>query len=332
MTAELVPRGATPEMVVPENMREAHAAAWAYARDSIARNTQIAYQKDWAAWICWCKENDLPSLPTKAICIAWYASKLADAGKSWSTIDRCVSGILFVHQAAGHTDAYRKHPDLRPVLRGIARNARQPKRKDALLPSHMRKLIAATEPGAAGMRDRAMLLVWWAGAFRRSEVVGINLEDVSEQHEGFLIMLHKTKTDQVGAGYPIGIPYSSDSRMCPVRALRTWIEALEYHGYVSGPLFRRLDGAYHVLPERLSDHGAARMVKRYAQRAGMNPKTVSGHSLRSGFVTTMTLLDRPAQKIATQTRHRSLNTLLDYVRVADAVRDNPASGGLDSKY
>lgn len=320
------------DLVVPEHLRETHEAAWAYARDAMAKNTQIAYQKDWAAWLAWTQANGLPALPTKPICIAWYASRLATDGKAWSTINRAVSAIIFVHQSAGHAAGYRKHPDLKTVLRGILRSSRQPRKKDALLPSHMRRLVAQLPQGPIGIRDHALLLVWWAGAFRRSEVVGLNLADVTERPEGYLIMLGKTKTDQEGKGYPVGIPRAADVRMCPVRALQTWIECLAVHGYNDGPLFRQMDGAGHVLPNRLSDEGAARVVKRYAARAGLDHKNVSGHSLRSGFVTTMTLMDKAPQKIAVQTRHRSLNTLMEYVRIADAMRNNPGAGGLDSDF
>ena len=184
-------------------------------------------------------------------------------------------------------------------------------------------------PGLAGTRDRALLLVGFAGAFRRSELVALDAEDVAVRPDGVVLSIRQSKTDQEGAGAEVGLPYGENRLTCPVRSLEAWMQ----EGRISnGPLFRRIDRHGNV-GNRLSPASVDTIVKKYARAAGYlkenderdpSAPTYSAHSLRAGFVTTAAKAGVPEWVIQRQTRHKDLAVLRGYIRVGDVLSENAA--------
>jgi integrase len=199
-------------------------------------------------------------------------------------------------------------------MAGIRRTlgARSAKKAPILL-AELRAMVAACDTGGLqGKRDRALLLVGWAGAFRRSELVALDVGDLSFSG-GVKLTLRRSKTDQEGAGMVKVIPSIEELELDPVRALRAWIEAA---GIRSGPVFRRVDRWGRVASGRLTGRAVAIVVKRLAQQAGLDPRGFSGHSLRSGFTTAAASAGVESRDIMAQTGHRSEAVMRGYIQDA----------------
>src|SRR5207249_2058145 len=152
------------------------------------------------------------------------------------------------------------HAIITNTMKGIRRTkGTAPAQKAPTLTDDIRTMIDATDAGIIGARDRALILLGFAGAFRRSELVGLDVEDCTFSKDGLTITLRRSKTDQQGAGRKIGIPYGSNPETCPVRVLQTWIEQA---GIASGPLLRSINRHGQVQPGRLSGLDVARVVKK----------------------------------------------------------------------
>lgn len=187
--------------------------------------------------------------------------------------------------------------------------------------------MRAALPGSlAGVRDAALLLVGFSGAFRRSELVGLEIRDVAFTADGLEITLRRSKTDQEGRGRLVALPFSGSPEMCPVRALRAWLDVASI---TAGPIFREVTRYAHVEDAALSGRSLSRLVKKAAEAAGLDPSVFSGHSLRAGFVTQAKLKRKDEASIMRQTGHRSVAMVRKYDRRADLWRDNAAAGLLD---
>jgi site-specific recombinase XerD len=180
----------------------------------------------------------------------------------------------------------------------------------------------ATNTGAdlKGLRDRALLLIGFAGALRRSELVALNIEDIEEAPDGIKITIRHSKTDQEGAGQTIAIPFGKIA--CPVAALKEWIAAA---GIGSGALFRSVN-RYGKVGERLTDQSVSDVVKEHAERLRLDPKQFAGHSLRAGFLTSAASRGASIFKMMDVSRHRSVDTLRGYVRDAELFKDHAGAG------
>jgi integrase len=176
--------------------------------------------------------------------------------------------------------------------------------------------------GLKGQRDRALLLVGFAGAFRRSELVGIDVEHVEFVAEGMVVTLPRSKTDQEGAGRKVGIPFGQNALTCPVGALTAWLEAAHI---ASGPVFRSVGLGGRVGAGRLADRAVARTVKHYVAAIGRDPRAFSGHSLRAGHATAAALAGCHERDIMRQTGHRSTTMLRRYIREGSLFRSNSAA-------
>jgi integrase len=173
-----------------------------------------------------------------------------------------------------------------------------------------------------GIRDRALLLVGFAGALRRSELVNVRAPDVTETNEGLVIRIRRSKTDQEGKGRQVAIPYGSVPETCPVRACREWIATGQL---TEGPLFRRIDRHGHVNDRALHRDSIGTIVKRAAEAAGLDPAIYAGHSLRAGLCTQAYMNGARELDIMRQTGHKSLETARKYIRGRGLFRDNPAA-------
>ncbi len=299
------------------------AAARAYAAASKAPNTIRAYRSDLADFDEWCRGESLRALPAAPATIALYLTALAQAGAKASTLQRRISALSQAHQLAGHTPSPTADPLVRATMAGIRRaHGTAPAQKTALLTAELRRLLAATDPdGLAGARDRALLLLGFAGGFRRGELISLTVDDLEETADGLRVQLRRGKTDQEGQGREVGIPRGRNPGTCPVRAVQTW-RALA--GISAGPMFRPVDRHGLVARTRLSDRGVARIVQRAARRAGLDPALYAGHSLRAGLATSAAAGGASERAIMAQTGHRSVTMVRRYIRSGSLFTENAA--------
>jgi integrase len=177
------------------------------------------------------------------------------------------------------------------------------------------------DPGDA--RDRALLCLGFASGCRRSELVALDLADLSFGDDGLEIVIRRSKTDQEGLSRKVGIPFGGRPRTCPVRAVRDWIDLSLL---TEGPLFRPVNRFGKILPRRLTDQSVALIVKRWALEAGFDPALFAGHSLRSGLAMAAAKAGKSERSIMKQTGHRSVTVVRRYIRDAELFDDNAAAG------
>jgi integrase len=203
------------------------------------------------------------------------------------------------------------------------RHGAAPQQKAPVIDEVLSALVATLDDELAGLRDRALLTLGWFGAFWRSELVALTVADVTNVREGLVVSVRRSKSDQEGRGAEKGIPYASTPAMCAVRALAAWLAA---SGIAEGPLFRPIDQHGHVGAAALNDRSVALIVQLAAERAGIDPKSVGGHSLRAGFATTAAKKGKSLDAIMRQTLHRSEKVARSYIRHAKLFEDNAAVG------
>lgn len=322
VSGELTPeRGTTSALAAWQDLEE---ALRDYARASKSANTLRAYRADLADFTLWCAEHHLERLPATPETVALYLTALAQAGAKASTVQRRLSAIAQAHNLKGYEPSPTTSALVRTTMAGIRRTLGvAPAQKAAAMTAELRRMVATCpEDTMAGKRDRALLLVGFAGAFRRSELVALDLEDVEETPDGLRVRIGRSKTDQEGEGREVGIPWGQHPETCPVRALRAWREAATL---AAGPIFRPVNRHDQVQEGRLTDRGVARVVKRAAERAGLDPERYAGHSLRSGLATSAAAGGAPERAIMQQTGHRSVLMVRRYIRSGSLFHENAAA-------
>lgn len=295
-----------------------------YFEASRSASTRRQYASRWRAWEAWCEQRGIDSLPADAGAIAVYAAGLADAGKSVSTINLHLAAIQAAHVDRG-LDSPTGSAALQRVRVGITRTLGSAPKKQAhpLSVDELRRMAATCDDTIRGLRDRAVLLLGFAGALRRSEVGDLAIERVLQRRGGLVLHLANSKGDQEGEGEYIGVPLGEHRETCPVSATFAWMEAL---GQESGPLFRPVS-RHNTVPATcrgLSGEAVGAIVEARAEQAGLGHLGVTGHSLRAGHVTTATEAGIDPLRIARTTRHKSLDTLRIYARPTEALRDSTA--------
>lgn len=288
-------------------------AARGYAAAARSPATRRAYASDWTIFENWCAARGLPSLPARPEAVALFLAAEATAGVRTATIGRRLAAIGYTHRAAGY-DAPQQcvgAQAIRDVLAGIRRTHGVRKdRKRAADADMLRDMLHGIRgESARAVRDRALLAIGMAGAFRRSELVAIQLDEVAMVPEGLRILIARSKTDQEGAGVEIAIP--EGTRIRPKRLLIDWVTLA---GFTAGPVFRKLTPQGRITAKPMSDRGVALVVKSRAAAAGYDPDQVAGHSLRAGFLTEAARRGANIFKMREQSRHKSLEVLSDYVR------------------
>lgn len=304
-------------------------AARAYADDSRSANTKRAYRADWADFRHWCEQHGYEALPAAPLTIANYLSARASGSGpdnaprlSTATLTRRLAAISQAHKLAGFASP-TQHEQVRTIMKGIRRTLGSAQRQAApAVSTIMRQWVQHLPDSLLGTRDRALLLMGFAGAFRRSELIGLDVEAVRFVPEGMIVRLRKSKTDQEGQGETKGIPLGTSAATCPVRALRAWLNA---SGISEGPLFRPLNRHGQIKPKRLNGSDIAVIVKRAARAAGFDPAEFSGHSLRAGFATAAAAAGASDRAIKKQTGHKSDRVLQRYIRDGALFRENAAS-------
>src|SRR5689334_8963574 len=238
-----------------------------YAEASRSPATRRAYAQDWRDFKSWCEAHAVDDLPATPATIATYITDLAEQRRTVSTITRRLTAISQAHQLAGHSTPTRDER-IRTVLKGIKRRLGTAQHGKAPATIEVvRILLQQLRPGILGTRDRALILLGFAGGFRRSELVSFNVADVSISELGMVLTLRRSKTDQEGEGRKIAIPYGRIATTCPVRALERWLADASI---TVGPIFRAIDRHSNVKGQRLSAQSVALVIKRYAAAAGLD--------------------------------------------------------------
>ena len=288
-----------------------------------AENSRRAYRSDWHHFESWCHSHDLFYLPAAPETVAFYLSALAADHKP-SSLQRKLTSITKAHQAAGFpTPASMQNAIVGETMKGIRRTLGTAQSgKEPLVTTDILKMLNALGEGLLNCRDRALLLVGFAGGFRRSELVNLDVEDITETADGLVVQVRRSKTDPEAKGMTVALPYGSVAATCPVRSYREWITA---GGIKTGPAFRSVDRHGRVCSGRMNAGSVARLIKRTTEAAGLDPASYAGHSLRAGFATQAFLNGAAEVSIMRQTRHKSLNTLRKYIRDRSLFRDNPAA-------
>lgn len=290
------------------------AAAMHLARASLAENTQRAYKSDISQMLAEgvtfpCGEADLADY------LSSCAGRLATA-----TLRRRIASVSKLHRTMGWPNPTQSEI-VRAVTRGIIRTTGRPQTQaKALLVEDLRVVANRMRQSAADMRDRAILLVGFAGALRRSELVALDFEDIAFQREGMTIRVRHSKADRSGNGRSIAVPYGRTS-LCPVTALLAWLNCASIE---TGPMFRAVDRWGAIGAARLSDASVTLILRQRLQDAGFDPAGYSGHSLRAGLATSAAKAGVRASKIRAQTGHASDTMLARYIREADMFSDNAA--------
>jgi site-specific recombinase XerD len=296
------------------------ADALEFARASHAASTLRAYNSDFRVFAAWCETRKVCTTPATAEIVAAFLAYEAKRNKSASTIARRVAAIRHIHLIAGHSPP-TSNAAVQITLKGIRRKLGiAPKQKVPILAAQIQKMANAAPNTLQGKRDRALLLLGFAGALRRSELVGLDVSDLKICKQGLKIKIRRSKTDQDGRSELIAIPIGRAA--CPVAAVRNWTEAAKIK---HGPLFRSVRKDGRASADRLSDRSIPDILKRFSKIAGLDPRTISGHSLRSGFLTSAASCGASIFKLRDVSRHRSLDSLSKYVRDAEIFRDSAAS-------
>lgn len=305
-------------------LSELSSEALDYGRAALSENTMRAYRSDWQAFQNWCEARNRPSLPATPATVANFASMLADEGKRVPTIARKLAAIRFFHRGAG-MDNPTDNAGVAAIMKGIRRTiGTAPDQKAPATADVIHALLAhVPRDTLQGKRDRALILLGFAGAFRRSELVGITVEDLTFSDRGVDVLLRRSKTDQEGKGYSVAVLNGKALR--PVDRLEEWLSAA---GITSGPIFRRMNRGDAMTPDALTAQSVALIVKRYADAAGLDASKLSGHSLRAGFVTSAAENRASISRIMEVTRHRDPRTVETYVRRADRYNDHAGDGFL----
>jgi site-specific recombinase XerD len=299
------------------------ASVRAYLEASSSDNTRRAYKSDWADFTAWCEGAGESSLPATPISVATYIAQLADRGVKASTIQRRLAAIRAVHVAAG-AEPPTNAEGVKATMRGIRRaKGTRPNKKAPATAEILGKLQAVFPDTLTGTRDRALVLLGFAAALRRSELVALHVSDVTWRRKGVLLHIARSKTDQEGKGEHIPVPRGNALK--PVDALDAWLKA----GRITeGPIFRGIDRHGRIALSALSDRAVADIVKKACTAAGLDASVFSGHSLRAGFVTSS--LDHHVDlfKIMGITRHVKVDTLKGYDRRESGFEDHAGEGFL----
>lgn len=307
---------------LPDVLRDLASAASAFARAATAENTKRVYRTAWAHFAGWCAARGLDPLPAEPATVGLFLADHA-AALSVATLELRLAAIRRAHRMAGHR-LDGAHPAIRDVFAGIRRRrGTAPRKKDAAVTEIVRDAVRALPPGPIGVRDKALLLVGFAAALRRSELVALDRQDIAFTAEGLVLTVRRRKTDQDGAGTVIGVPHGRSEVTCPVRALQGWLERVGNDA--EAPLFRPVNKAGRVGRGRLSDRTVARVVKRAVGGAGYDPQAFAGHSLRAGFATSAARARVPEREIMAQTGHRSATMVREYIRAGSIFLDNAAA-------
>ena len=275
-------------------------------KNSKANNTLRAYKSDFKDFSIFCVKNGFSSVPSQPKIIALYITHLSKTSK-FSTLKRRIASISVMHKLKGHY-LDTKHPIIMENLHGIKRSlgSRQ-KAKKPILINELKLIIKAIDKEK--IRDKALILIGFSGGFRRSELVNLDYNDIEFVTEGAKILIKKSKTDQSGEGSIKAIPYFENKEFCPVLALKNYFNE-RFKKKIEGKVFE------------ISDKSVALIIKKYAEKAGLDASKYAGHSLRSGFATTAAEFGAEERNIMAMTGHKTTQMVRRYIQEANLFKNN----------
>lgn len=284
-----------------------------YLEESLSKNTRTAYKSDLQHFRSW--GGGIPCSPEM---LAAYLTDHAES-LSMATLSRRVIAISKAHTIKGYPDP--RNDLVKLTLKGIKRTHGKPQKQAApILKEDLTVMLSHAPENLKGCRDKALLILGFCAALRRSELVNVKVEDLDFNTQGLVLTLSRSKTDQRGQGRKIGIPFGR-GRICPVSLVRLW---LEQSFIESGFLFVSIRKGGVLTGEKLTDRSVSNIIKDYADKAGLDAEKYSGHSLRSGLCTSAAQHGVSSWKIRAQTGHRSDSMLARYIRSGDLFTDNAA--------
>lgn len=292
-----------------------------FARSDKAENTLSAYQGYWKSFLKFCAANGLEAVPADICTVAMYLTFLAKGGKTASTVTGHLSAIKYFMQRNG-SSLDTASPILISVLDGIRRTiGTAQKGSDAVLPDDLRRMVTTCDKSPIGVRNKALILLGFAGAFRRSEITSLTQDNLSFVEEGVVVSVRRSKTDQYGEGQEVAIPFAKDHNICPVLALQAWLKLIGG----GEALFPRVFKGGMIGTEAMSDEAVRLIVIKAAQAAGLDGK-ITPHSLRAGFCTAAAMAEARIDRIAKHARHSNIQTTMRYIRVAERFKDHAGDG------
>ena len=281
-----------------------------------AANTIRAYAGDWSRFTAWCQLHELASLPASIEALAGFLTELADAGKKVATIQRHAAAITKAHELAG-LDSPTADKKIKVLLKGIAREKKTRIKQAAAFTlssfKHTIRSIDASTPTA--LRNRALLLLGFTGAFRRSELEALNIEDLAFDEEGLVVSLDKSKTNQMGQAEEKAIFYSPELVLCPIRSLQAWLRVLDRS---EGPVFVSLRKNQQLTSRRMTTKYINLITQQYLGSG------YTAHSLRASFVTVSKLNGADDSKVMNQTKHKTSTMIRRYTRLDNVRQHNSA--------
>ena len=278
-------------------------------KNSKAHNTLRAYQADFKDFTKFCLKNGFNSMPSNPKIIALYLTHLSSFSR-FSTLKRRLASIKVIHRLKGHY-IDTKHPIIAENLMGIKRKmgVKQTSKKPILI-NDLKLIINVIDKDKneyKKLQNKALILIGFAGGFRRSELVSIEYEDIEFVNEGVKILVQRSKTDQTGLGMTKAIPYFQNKIYCPVTSLKDWIS----HSKISdGKIFK------------ISDKTVALTIQKYALLAGLDKTKYAGHSLRSGFATSTAETGADERSIMAMTGHKTTQMVRRYIQEANLFKNN----------
>lgn len=290
-------------------------------RSSKASNTLRAYRDDFEVFSAWCATEGQKPLPAEGTVVAAFLAWYAETHKA-SSCARRLAGIVWCHKTAGFPHL-SEHQAVRMAMEGIQRlHGTMPTRKAPVDGPTLGRMVAAL-PGASliTLRDRAVILIGYAGAFRREALCALDVEDLTLHSNRLDILIRRGKEDQKGKGRIISAERRPNSPYCAVQSVFSWMTAA---GVKTGPVFRAVDR--HGTPDttRLAPQGVARIVKKAAAAAGLDSRLYSGHSLRAGHITEAARRGARLDEIMRISGHKSADTVMRYIRDADPLAGSSA--------
>jgi site-specific recombinase XerD len=300
-----------------------------FDRNCLAKNTLRSYRSDWVSWLTFCERHRIKPIPAEPADVRRYLAQLGGIGGRKGaklkpkTAQRHLAAISAAHRAAARPfDA--RHPILKRTMNGIVRTygARQEGAR-ALRAPDIAAICAAVGTRLRSVRNKAIILLGFAGGFRRSEIVALNVDDLTFEKGALRVFLRRSKTDQAGEGRTVVIMAGDNSTTCAVAAVRIWLKEAKLEHEGENPVFRQVRGR-HAESTRLSDKTVDRIVKGACRAAGLK-ENYSAHSLRAGHVTEALANGMDRASVKRQTGHRSDAMLDRYARETNLAANNSSS-------
>ncbi|MCJ2038257.1 site-specific integrase [Methylobacterium sp. J-059] len=322
---------------VPIEIRAFTGQARDYADQARSVSTRRSYAGDVRSWISWCEVHNACPLPASAATLLAYLIDGAERLKV-STLRRHLTAIREYHAVSGYA-VDTASAAFKDTWRGIQRVKGCPaNKKSPLMTADLRRAVEALPATLTGKRDRAILLIGFAAALRRSELASLEVtardgaSRIEDRPDGLVVFLSRSKTDQGGVGTEVGIPFGSNPATCPVRNFRAWLKAAKIK---TGPAFRPITRHGKLGEKAITGRAVARIVKRAIvaqamadgasrRQAEQRAEAFSGHSLRSGLATSAAANDAPGHAIQKQLRHKRFDTTAGYIRTGQLFKQNAA--------